>query len=53
MSTRYKSHDDATLSFLEDALRHCHTFKDDILLGRAGKKAKAKATALRMDHVKK
>ena len=38
---------------MEDALHHFHTFKDDFLLGRAGKKAKAKANALRMALVKK
>jgi hypothetical protein len=53
MSTQYKSHDDATLSYLEEALCYCPTFKDDILLGRAGKRVKAKATALMMAHVKK
>jgi hypothetical protein len=25
---RYKSHDDATLSYMQDALRRFHTFKD-------------------------
>jgi len=50
---RYKSHDDATLSYMEDALHRFHTFKDVFLLGRAGKKAKAKANALRMELVKK
>jgi len=33
---RYKSHNDATLSYLEDSLRGFHTFKDVFLLGRAG-----------------
>ena len=28
MYARYKSHDDATLSYMEDALHHFHTFKD-------------------------
>jgi hypothetical protein len=49
----YESHDDATLSYMQDALRRFHTFKDVFLLGRAGKKAKAKANALRMELVKK
>jgi len=49
----YKSHDDATLSYMEDALRPFHTFKDVFILGRAGKQAKAKANALRTDLVKK
>jgi len=38
---------------MEDALHRFHTFKDVFLLGRAGKKAKAKANALRMELVKK
>jgi len=50
---RYKSHDDATLSYMEDALRRFHTFKDVFLLGRAGKKGKAQANALRTELVKK
>jgi hypothetical protein len=53
MYSRYKSHDDATLSYMEDALRHFCTFKDVFLLGRAVKKAKAKANALRTELVKK
>jgi hypothetical protein len=47
MYARYKSHDDATLSYMEDALCGYHAFKDIFLLGRAGKKAKSKANALR------
>jgi len=38
---------------MEDALRRFHTFKDVFLLGRAGKKAKANANALRTELVKK
>jgi len=53
MYARYKSHDDATLSYMEDSLHRFHTFKDVFLLGRAGKKEKAKANALRMELVKK
>jgi len=53
MYARYKSHNDATLSYMEDALRRFHTFKDVLLLGRAGKKGKAKANALRTELVKK
>jgi hypothetical protein len=49
----YKSHDDATLSYMEDALHRFHTFKDVFLLGRASKKGKAKANALRTELVKK
>jgi len=33
MYARYKSHDDATLSYMEDALHRFHTFKDVFLLG--------------------
>jgi hypothetical protein len=36
-----------------DALCYFHMFKDVFFLGQAGKKAKAKANALRMDLVKK
>jgi hypothetical protein len=32
MYVGYKSHDDATLSYLEDAFRRFHTFRDDFLL---------------------
>jgi len=46
MYARYKSHDDATLSYMEDAMHRFHTFNDDFLLGRAGKKEKANANAL-------
>jgi len=49
MYARYKSHDDATLSYMEDALHRFHTLKDVFLLGRAGIKVKAKANALRTD----
>jgi hypothetical protein len=38
---------------MEDALRRCHTFKVVFLLGGAGKKAKAKANALRTELMKK
>ena len=34
-------------------MQHLHTFKDVFLLGQAGKKAKAKANALRTELVKK
>jgi len=53
MYARYKSHDDAALSYMQDALCRFHTFKDVFLLGQAGRKAKAKANALRMELVKK
>jgi hypothetical protein len=50
---RYQCHNDATLSYMEDALCRIHTFQEVFLLGRAGKKAKAKANALRTELVKK
>jgi len=53
MYAPYKSHNDATLSYMDDALCHFHTFKDVFLLGRAGKKAKAKAYDLRTELGKK
>jgi len=53
MYARYTSHNDATLSYMEDALCRFHTFKDVFLVGRAGKKPKAKANALRTGLVKK
>jgi len=49
----YKSHDDATLSYMEDALCRFHTFKDGVLPGQAGSKAKAKANTLRRELVNK
>ena len=53
MYAQYKSHDDATLSYMEDALHRFHTYKDVLFLRRAGKKAKAKANALRTELLKK
>jgi hypothetical protein len=53
MCTRYKSHNDASLSFMENALRHYHTFSEVFILRQAGQMAKAKANALRMELVKK
>jgi len=53
MYARYKSHDDATSSYMVDALHRFHTFKDVSLLGRAGKKANTKANALRTEPMKK
>jgi hypothetical protein len=38
---------------MEDTFHRFHTFKDVFLLGRASKKAKAKANALRTELVKK
>jgi len=53
MYARYTPHNDATLSYMEDALHRFHTPKDVFLVGRAGKKAKAKANALGTELVKK
>jgi hypothetical protein len=50
---RHKSHDNATLSYMEAILRRFHTFKDVFLLGQAGNKAKAKANSLRTELEKK
>jgi hypothetical protein len=52
MYARYKSHDDATLSYMEDALLRFHAFKDVFPLGQSGKKAKTKANTLRTELVK-
>jgi len=49
----YKSQDDATLSYMEDAMQHFHTFKEDFLLGQAGIKEMAKANALRTEPMTK
>jgi len=53
MYAPYKFHDNATLSYMEDALHHFHTFKDVFLLWRSGDPAKAKPNALRTDLMKK
>jgi hypothetical protein len=53
MYGRYKSHNDATFSYMEDAFCCNLTFPDVFLLGRAGKQAKAKSNAVRMELVKK
>jgi hypothetical protein len=53
MYARYKSHNDATLRYMEDAVHRFHTFKDGFILGRGGKKEKAKANALRTELMKK
>jgi hypothetical protein len=39
MYAPFKSHDNATMSYIADALRRIHTFKDVFLLGQAGKQA--------------
>jgi len=49
---RYKSHDDETLSYIEDVFCHFHTFEDGFLLGQAGHKAKAKPNGLRTELTK-
>jgi hypothetical protein len=46
MYVQHKSHDAATLSYMEDAFCRFHPFKDVFLLGRAAKKAKANANGL-------
>jgi len=53
MYPRYESHDDATLSYMDNTLHCFHSFKYVLLLGWAGKKGKAKANALRTELVKK
>jgi hypothetical protein len=53
MYARYIFHDDATLSYMDDALCRFHTFKDIFLHRRDGKKAKAKANVLRTELVMK
>jgi hypothetical protein len=53
MYARYKSDNDATLSYLEDAMHRFYTFTDVFLLWQAGKMAKTKANALRTELVKK
>jgi len=52
MYAQYKSHNDETLSYMEDALNRFHNFNDVSLHGQAGKRAKARANALRMEVVK-
>ena len=53
MYARYKSHDDATLSYMEDAVCRFRTFKGVSFLGQAGRMVKAKANALRTELVQK
>ena len=52
MYTRYISHDDASLSYMEDALWRFQTFRDVSLLWPAGTEVNANANALRTDLVK-
>jgi len=42
MYARYKSHYDATLSYMEDALHRVHTFENDFLLGEPAKRWRPK-----------
>jgi len=51
MYARYISHDDATLSYIEDVLNRLHTMKDIFLLGRARKIPNAKANTQRKELV--
>jgi hypothetical protein len=53
MYAQYKSHDDATLSYMEDTWHHVHTFKDVLLLGRAGKKGMDQGNGRQTELVKK
>jgi hypothetical protein len=53
MYARHKCHDDASLSYMEDALHCVHICKDIVLLERAGKQVKAKANTWRAELVKK
>jgi hypothetical protein len=53
MYARFKSHNDATLSYMDVALCCIHTFNVVLLLGRASEKAKAKGNAPGTELVKK
>jgi len=53
MYAQDNSHNVATFSYIEDALRRFHTYKNVILLGRAGQEAKPKPNAMRTELVKK
>jgi hypothetical protein len=53
MYTRYKCQDDATLSYLKHAFHCFQTFRDVLLLGRAGNQAQAKANSLRTELMQK
>jgi len=53
MYARYKSHDDATLSYMQDAMCRFHTLKDVLIVGRASKEAKPEPNALRTELMKK
>jgi len=53
MYVRYKSPDDATLSYMEDALHCFHNLRDVFFHVRASENVKAKANALRMELMKR
>ena len=53
MYSRYKSHDDDTIGYMEDALNSFHKTKDVFLGARVGKRARAKASNLRTELVRK
>jgi len=53
MYLRYKSHDDAILCYMQDALNFFHTVTEGFLLEQSGKQMKPKANALRWELVKK
>jgi hypothetical protein len=46
------SHDNATLSYSQDAMPCCHMFNNVFLLGQGSKKGKAKANILRAELMK-
>jgi len=52
MYAQYKSDDDATFSYVEDAVDLFNTFIDILILEQASTKATAKASALKMELMK-
>ena len=53
MYSYYKSHDEDTVSYMDDAPHRFHRTKDVFLGGRIGKRARAKASKLRTELVRK
>ena len=53
MSSRYKSHDDDTVEYMENALLRFHGSTDVFLCAQVGKRARAKAGNLRTELVRK
>jgi hypothetical protein len=53
MYVQYKSHNDATLIYMDNTLSHYRTLKMVFLIWRADHKAKTKANAMRTELVKK